>query len=151
MKTATTLIISVLCISVAIAQSQKLTFAFDAAGNQTTRTWVCVNCPTAAEMPPPDNDPDQSDSVLNVTSSILPFNLTVDIVSETIVIEKQESKPAVKQIVITDSDQITIRSILLTKNSGGSKVNFTELPPGRYLLQAHLEDETDYEIEITKI
>ncbi|WP_257670026.1 hypothetical protein [Parapedobacter tibetensis] len=47
MKTSITLILSVPFVSIAIAQTPKLTFAFDAAGNQTTRTWVCVNCPTS--------------------------------------------------------------------------------------------------------
>jgi hypothetical protein len=34
------------CITKAQAQNPELTFDYDEAGNQTTRTWICVNCTT---------------------------------------------------------------------------------------------------------
>lgn len=29
-----------------ISLAQKLAFSYDAAGNQTERRWVCINCPS---------------------------------------------------------------------------------------------------------
>ncbi|MFC3199507.1 hypothetical protein ACFOET_17955 [Parapedobacter deserti] len=86
MKTSITLIFNILFSSIAIAQTQKLTFAFDAAGNQTTRTWVCVNCPTSVELVLPDSTSGQNDSIGNAMNSSLPFRFTVDVASETIVL-----------------------------------------------------------------
>lgn len=34
------------CITKAQAQNPELSFDYDAAGNQITRTWICVNCTT---------------------------------------------------------------------------------------------------------
>ena len=40
------------------AYAQKLTFSYDNAGNQTTRTWVCVNCtPPGGVGSSPENAP----------------------------------------------------------------------------------------------
>ena len=45
------LISSIIFCFIGKAKAQELSFDYDAAGNQTTRTWICVNCTTYNSAP----------------------------------------------------------------------------------------------------
>lgn len=42
---------SIILCCIGKAEAQELSFDYDAAGNQTTRTWICVNCTTYPSAP----------------------------------------------------------------------------------------------------
>ncbi|RZL44864.1 MAG: T9SS type A sorting domain-containing protein [Pedobacter sp.] len=136
--------------------AQKLTFSYDAAGNQTARTWVCVNCTgTGGTASAPESAPLKLDvKVLDtakritvkrtITASPNPFleNLNVN--------WEVEKDITVKSIAVFTVNGIKTHEVNPGPNLKSVNIPFQNLAIGMYVLYITFSDNRKESIKVIK-
>lgn len=137
--------------------SQQLTFSYDAAGNQTERKWVCINCPvprgtavtsasgmlTKVEMKLADTAK-RTIVKRTITASPNPFLENLNVNWET------ESGISVKNISVFTVNGIKVEEANPAPNQHHITIPFQHLATGMYILYVTFSDQRKESIKVIK-
>ncbi|SFA52732.1 Por secretion system C-terminal sorting domain-containing protein [Pedobacter suwonensis] len=152
MKRCALIITSCLLFFFKTSVAQKLAFSYDAAGNQTERRWVCINCPSARQM-----------AMDKKTNNLPPGELGEGLVTERGI--KAYPNPLKETLNVSwgAPDKIYLKSIQVYSVGGNSvfkrnynteerqtTITFQQLPPGTYLLVGQYSDAKTETIKLIK-
>lgn len=130
---------------------QKLSFSYDASGNQIERRWVCINCRPAQELII------DSTSKLTVTGqNIQPIQKSLKVfpnpATEQVNVAWQlPAKVYVKEIVIYDISGKKIYSGTHSPDQKDAQIALQSLPSGSYLLVVLYSNGTNESVKLIKI
>lgn len=133
------------------AFSQKLTFTFDASGNQTKRVWVCINCPTFNI-----SNSESSNSGEKIRPEIIEigrgYSLHLNRKEKVVKIHSADiSKsafPILSLVNFGDKSKVAIDSF---KKEDHVEFSTDKLIPGTYLLRISVGDDKWMELIIEKV
>ncbi|MGN5955544.1 hypothetical protein ACP6L2_13110 [Sphingobacterium lactis] len=133
------------------AFSQKLTFTFDASGNQIKRLWVCINCPTV-NISGSEGDTSVGETNLEVIYIEDSYRLHIDKQKRTVQVHpKTENRFHIPKVSLFDVGNK--RTIALDQLKRDDYVEFSteNLIPGIYHLRISKDDKTWTEVIIKKV
>ncbi len=138
--------------------AQKLTFSYDASGNQTERRWICINCPNTASLATAAKMAGQSGKINSANGEETPI----------LIAKKLETAPnpltELLKVRWDTPDKIYLRKIEIY-NMGGQRVfsgeyqpaqqetqiSFREFPPGTYIFIGYYSDSSKETLKVIKI
>lgn len=152
MKLTLTLL-GVLCLFEFTAQAQKVIFSYDAAGNQQSRTWICVNC-----RPATGSKPEVTEIVLEsvkkddgtkiakrkIIASPNPLVETLNLDWET------EEGISIKNVKVYTIQGSRVHEISPTSQQKNASMQFQHLPVGTYILDITFSDKRKETIKVIK-
>lgn len=140
------------------AVAQKLTFEYDAAGNQTSREWICVNCSTsqmmavAAEMADTVKDVSIAEETTSPFDDLRVVSVYPNPVSETLhVTWASNLKVPVKEIYLNSTTGTLLLRQSVSPSQHEMSISFSGYPPGSYWLRALFKDGRRESIIIIKV
>lgn len=134
--------------------AQKITFSYDASGNQTERKWVCINCKTAgdlataAKMLSAAKEGQKEDGAATIRSiKVYPNPL-----SESLNVTWQTTE----KIFLKSIDVFTVggNKVFSARYEPGqqeTQISFLKLPPGVYILIGRYSDSKTESVKLIKI
>ncbi|MGS2741702.1 T9SS type A sorting domain-containing protein [Sinomicrobium sp. M5D2P17] len=130
-----------------MADAQEITFTYDAAGNQTNRKWVCVNCKTAedlakaAKMEEAAETPEELQEVAMTDEETLarPLTLYPNPVSSTLYVDWEGDFP-VREVQIYGNIGNLVNKNAVAKSQTQAELQFGMLPIGVYVMVVIYED-----------
>ena len=136
------------------AMGQKLTFSYDASGNQTERKWVCINCPTGT------NAEAINDKLLKFNDALLPENevterkISVYPNPLTEILNVMWNVP--KGIILNRIEVISMNGnkVFTSKHQPDQKetqISFNKMSPGVYILIGYYSDGKKESLKVVKI
>ncbi|WP_433901867.1 hypothetical protein [Sphingobacterium puteale] len=132
------------------AFSQKLTFTFDASGNQTKRVWLCINCPTL-NISAPENTVavEEKEIAMEIGDG---SRLLINKTERTIKIQSdclsRAITPFISLVNFEDKRKVTINSF---KKEDYVEFSTDKLMAGIYLLRISVNGEKWTEVIIEKV
>ncbi|QIH36757.1 hypothetical protein [Sphingobacterium sp. DR205] len=133
------------------AFSQKLTFTFDASGNQIKRVWVCINCPTlnvSNSESIASGDKLQAD-IIEIGSG---YSLHLNRKKKIIQIHSEDLSHSIIPVLslenFSDKRKVTINSF---KKEDYVEFSTDKLSPGTYLLRISVGKDKWMELIIEKV
>lgn len=136
------------------ASAQKLTFNYDASGNQTERRWVCINCLTSASLAEAKKMFGDKESNVLQEDPNAPRGIKVapNPVSETLnVAWTSPGKLSLQRIDVYSADGNRVFSAKYEPGQKGTQISFQRLPPGVYLLIGLYSDSKTESVKLIKI
>ena len=115
---------------------QKLNFTYDAAGNQTTRIWICVNCPPSAAL----SDSLRSDKFPDISTFSLSkdFKIRLDRTAQQLTFQwDRQSRYRVDSIEMMKVDASQRFTSIKSETSSFPKIDINALEVGTYLLYVY--------------
>ncbi len=146
----------ILGIVLAISQSlhaQKLSFSYDASGNQTERRWVCINCPSAKQMV------SDKKTLAKLNNEEIGNGLTTERGLKAYPNPLKEvlnlSWGVPEKIFLKTIDIYSVGGNSVFKKSYGpsdrqTSIPFQDLPPGTYLLLGRYSDDKTETVKLIK-
>jgi len=140
----------VACVKFSFAQ--KLTFSYDASGNQTERRWICINCPSARQMAmdkkqtnlPPGELGDGLTTERGIKAYPNPLKETLNVSWGV------PDKIYLKSIQVYSIGGNTVFKKNYNPDERQTIINFQQLPPGTYLLSGQYSDSKTETIKLIK-
>ncbi|WP_268225628.1 T9SS type A sorting domain-containing protein [Sinomicrobium oceani] len=129
------------------AGAQEITFTYDAAGNQTNRQWVCVNCRTsedlakAATLEEASEIPEALQEVAMTDEETLarPLTLYPNPVSSTLYVDWEGDFP-VREVQLYGNTGTLVNKNAVAKSQSQAELQFGMLPIGVYVMVVVYED-----------
>jgi len=142
--------IALIFCSISTAYAQKLTFSYDAAGNQTERKWVCVNCPAASGLTDlttklSSTRDEESNLVRSIRVSPNPLTEDLNVIWQT------PKDVFVKRIEVFDIRGTRVFTSIYKPDQRETQISFGRLSPGVYLLIGYYSDSKSDSIKLIKI
>lgn len=141
--------------------AQKLVFEYDAAGNQVSREWVCVNCSTVQMMNEAAAIADTTREESGATSTEEPAAPFQDIrtvsvypnpVSETLHVQwASDLDIPVKEIYLNSTTGTLLLRQSISPSQHQISISFSGYPPGSYWLRAVFGDGRRESITVIKV
>ncbi|SHG45348.1 T9SS type A sorting domain-containing protein [Pedobacter caeni] len=134
--------------------AQKLTFSYDASGNQTERKWVCANCKTANDLATAAKmlstaKEDQKDDGFATARSIKVYPNPL---SESLNVTWQTTeKIFLKSIEVFNVAGNKVFSARYEPGHRETQISFLKLPPGVYILVGYYSDSKTESVKLIKI
>jgi hypothetical protein len=132
---------------------ERLTFTYDAAGNQTQRKWICANCSSSAYRPTEEqvkllNDSKFADEDKEPKRSLEGFPNPV---TEILGVKWSSSEDVfVKQIELYSISGVKVYQNKYAPNQHETTISFIDLAPGVYILRATYSDNKKEILKIIK-
>jgi hypothetical protein len=125
------------------AYSQSVTFQYDAAGNQTERKYICVNC-LQTKMP---------ESVTADSVSILPeLSLYPNPVTASLNITWSfNNKTTAREIQVYNSNGAMVQRKIIAPGLSRTVISFNGLPAGTYIVRIRLTDGKTTSMPVIKL
>ena len=155
MRKITLLIFSFLVLP-CISFAQKLTFSYDAAGNQTERRWVCINCPPAGQM--------SADSLAAKVLDLKMEQIVPELSTERGIKVAPNPLKETLNVVWGAPEKVYLASIDVYNINGNkvfsgkygpgsqqTQISFQHLPPGTYIMVGHYSDSKTETVKLIKI
>lgn len=133
------------------AFAQKLSFSYDASGNQIERRWICINCRPAQDLS--INSPgktaaiDQNGDAIQKSLKVFPNPAK----SQVNLIWKLPGKDYVQEIVIYDISGKKIYSGKHSPDKKDAQIALHGYPSGTYLLVVLYSDGTSESVKLIKM
>jgi hypothetical protein len=134
--------------------AQKLTFSYDASGNQIERRWVCVNCLTSNGQAAAQKIANESKIDLKKDDFSAGRNIKVypNPVSETLNVNWQTpEKIFLKSIEVFGMAGNRVFRATYAPGQLEAEIPFNRLPPGTYILIGYYSDSKTQSIKVIKI
>lgn len=134
--------------------AQKLTFSYDAAGNQTERRWVCVNCLTSKDQTLAQKKNTENKDEIKKEEFNIGRNIKVhpNPVSEILNVNWQTpEKIFLKSIEVFGMEGNRVFRASYSPGQDQTEITFHRLPPGTYILVGYYSDSKTQSIKIIKI
>lgn len=129
--------------------AQKLSFSYDASGNQSERRWVCVNCRPAQEIS--IISPGKS-AAIDDTANLKSLKVFPNPATEQVnLVWQLPGEVYVQEIVIYDISGKKIYSGKHTPNKKDAQIALHGYPSGTYLLVVLYSDGTSESVKLIKI
>lgn len=143
----TALLTVLISVNQANAQ-QQINFSYDAAGNQTERTWICVNCTgPVAEQPNLDKLLLKSDT----TTTQIALSAFPNPVEEVLNLTwANTSKGFLKKVEIYSLSGLRVFYKEYSSTESSAQIPFTGIPAAGYLLRAYYSDGTKSVLKLIK-
>lgn len=141
------------CAIASICSAQKVTFSYDQAGNQQTRTWICVNCRPASASKPDVTEivlesANKGDSTKIAKRKIIaspnPFVETLHLDWET------EQGISVQNVKVFTIQGNRVHDLKPSPGQNSVTMPFQQLPIGTYILDITFSDKRKETIKIIK-
>ncbi|MNL13894.1 hypothetical protein D3C87_1348150 [compost metagenome] len=138
---------------VSSAFAQKLTFSYDAAGNQIERKWVCVNCLTAKDQAAAKKVAEESKiQIKEDFNAGRAIKVYPNPVSETLNVNwVTPEKIFLKRIEVFNMAGNRVFTTTYAPGQVEGQISFNRLPPGTYVLIGHYSDSKTQSIKVIKI
>lgn len=139
------------------SSAQKLTFGYDAAGNQIVRQWVCVNCPPGVAALPSikegapmlEKEKDMIKESQSAKFRIL--SASPNPVEEALKVSWENSDSTfVKKIEVFSMNGTKVLEQSFSLRENEYYFSFRDLPPGLYLMLAIYNDQKKQTVKIIK-
>ncbi|MFD1255902.1 T9SS type A sorting domain-containing protein [Mucilaginibacter terrae] len=138
-----------------IASAQKLTFSYDASGNQTERRWVCINCPVARSTSLASSKISSTDSGGELVSEVITsrsLKISPNPVEQTLrVMWKTPDKLYINKIEIFSMSGVRVYGANYKQDQREDQIFLSKLPPGAYILVGYYSDNKTETIKLIKI
>ncbi len=151
MKLTLTLL-GLLCLVGLNSQAQKVTFSYDAAGNQQSRTYICINCTPATA-----SKPDVTEIVLTSTKKEDAKTFKRKIIAspnpliETLNLDwETEEGISVKNVKVFTVQGNRVHEVNPSVNDRSTSMKFQHLPVGTYILDITFSDKRKETIKVIK-
>src|SRR5690606_16475798 len=142
-------------------RAQKLVFEYDAAGNQTSREWVCINCSTSQMMAEASVIADTiekasmdplSEDIPNPFDEIRVVSVYPNPVSETLHVRwSSDLNIPIKAIYLNPTTGTLLLHTQIAPFQETMTIPFNSYPPGSYWLNAIFTDGRRESITIIKV
>ncbi|HEY0055204.1 MAG TPA: T9SS type A sorting domain-containing protein [Pedobacter sp.] len=141
-------------ISQSKAQAQ-LSFSYDAAGNQITRQWICVNCPTGQATAAPSDQLIALDKALLGPEADVAGTRSLKAYPNPVTENLQVEWSASEGIFIKSLEVFSITGTRLfdetyRKGHSDASISFLRMTPGVYVLRATYSDGKKENVKIIK-
>ncbi|WP_304064841.1 T9SS type A sorting domain-containing protein [Pedobacter glucosidilyticus] len=153
MKKIYFIILCTCCLMLKLQAQERLTFTYDAAGNQTQRKWICANCSSSAYRPTEEqvkllNDSKFADEDKEPKRSLEGFPNPV---TEQMQVKWSSNEQIyVKQLMLFSVLGVKVLEKTFQSYEQSTILDFTSLAPGIYVLQAIYSDNLKETLKIFK-
>lgn len=153
MKKIYFIILCTCCFMFKLQAQERLTFTYDAAGNQTQRKWICANCSSSAYRPTEEqvkllNDSKFTDEDKEPKRSLEGFPNPV---TEQMQVKWSSNEQIyVKQLMLFSVLGVKVLEKTFQSHEQSTTLDFTSLAPGIYVLQAIYSDNLKETLKIFK-
>lgn len=149
-------VLSLLCgvLGLTPVSAQKLTFSYDAAGNQTERRWACINCRTESDLSSAKKLSWNSEEKNEETEGDMPQFIKVSpnpLTEKLRVIWNTPGKAKLERIEVYSMNGSKVFSSVYTPDQKETEISFLKLPPGVYMLVGYYSDSKKETIKLIKI
>lgn len=138
-----------------VASAQKLTFNYDASGNQIERRWVCINCPVAKSIAAASSKLSSIESNSELETEIVTsrsLKISPNPVEQTLrVVWKTPADLYINKIEIFSMSGVRVYTANYRQDQREDQIFLSKLPPGAYVLVGHYSDNKTETIKLIKI
>lgn len=137
------------------AAAQQVVFSYDAAGNQISRSWICVNCTQVLAAPSADQIAVLDNSTLvkdeEKTSTFRSLTTYPNPVTETLNLEWKADKGVfIKSVEVFSMGGLKVFQDSYSPQQTQSVITFGNIPAGGYILRALYSDGKKEIVKIIK-
>ncbi|MBC8053487.1 MAG: T9SS type A sorting domain-containing protein [Sphingobacteriaceae bacterium] len=141
------------CSYYSSSAQEQLVFAYDAAGNQISRQWICVNC--TAQQPGADKLEKLDNSLMVKQVDSIPMKSTLiafpNPVNEMLRVEWTTINGIfVKNLEVFSLNGTKVFGSSVSSKETSSAISFADLPPGGYILRAFYTDGKQQVLKLIK-
>lgn len=152
MRKITLLIIPLCLLFSKITLAQKLTFSYDASGNQTERRWVCINCGSASRMAEAKTKAINSELTLDELTTERGLKVAPNPLRETLNVNWGVPENVyLKSIEVYSISGSKVFSAKYSADSRQTQISFQHLPSGTYVLIGRYSDAKSETVKLIKI